>query len=291
MPDIYQNFLAGVLSADPGAAGTTLNSGNFAFMPAVAAPNTLRIVLDPEGVTGAPEICKVTAHTAFALTCTVTRGEEQAYGGGPGRAHATDSVWRHSLTRASISEMIADVTIPAATVSATLAATPDPGHLFLDGTTVVNAQTLYPATWARLPSSMKSGSSMLLPDARGATLMMDDAAALLSLGAMSGANTLTLLQAHLPAVGVTVDPPPTAVTGSTGDETFSPANMTSAFLSYQTGGSTAILRNPVATVHHQHPAGTLAVDIPPFSSGPMGSGTPINTTPRNLCINWQIKVH
>lgn len=273
MPDIFQNFSSGLLSADPGAAGTTLNSGNFAFLPVVAAPNTLRLSLDPEGIIGTPEIVVVTAHTAFALTCTVTRGQETAFGAGPARAHAIDTIWRHSLTRQSIVEIM----VPAGSIVATVASTPDAGYLMIDGSTVTGAQTLYPATWARIPSSWKSGTNMIMPDARGKTLFMDDAAAAFTLGATGGANTKTLTQANLPAVGISVDPPATAVGGG-------------SVLSLGSGFGKD-LGSPVGGAAPGYTPATGSVNISSFTSGNLGSGTALDVTPANLCINWQIKVH
>lgn len=206
IPDILMNLQSGVLSADPGT-GTTLASGNFANLPLVAAPNTMRLVLDPDGVAGTPEIVIVTAHTAFATSVTVTRGAEATYGGFAARAHAVDTVWRHVITRATMLEMA----VPAATILATVADTPDSGYLMIDGSTVVNAQVIYPATWARIPATWKSAPDMVMPDARGKTLFMNDVAAAFTLGAVGGSNSHAISQAELPAATIAINPPPTAV--------------------------------------------------------------------------------
>lgn len=313
MSEILMNFQSGVLSAAPGAAGTTLTSGNFGFLPTIVAPHTLRIALDPDGVAGVPEIVTVTAHGAAATTCTVLRGQESAFGAGPARAHAVDTVWRHVLTRASILEMA----VPAASVIATAAATPDPGYVFIDGSTLVNGQVLYPMAWARIPGSWKAAPNIVLPDWRGRTLFSDDAAALFALGGSGGANTHLLTQAELPAATISIDPPAiiinppsTAVTGTTGDdapdhshslpdhhEGTDPLGVQLGSFSTKfaeiSGGSTA-----GASVRHQHSAGTLVVDIAPFdvdpgsfASGPLGSGTAIDTRPAFGVVNYQLKVH
>jgi hypothetical protein len=62
--------------------------------------------LDPEGVNGAPEIVKVTAHTAAATSVTVTRAQQ----GTTARAHPVSSVWVHALTETDIGEFLKVVT-------------------------------------------------------------------------------------------------------------------------------------------------------------------------------------
>jgi hypothetical protein len=102
--DIYHNVLSGQLSVDPGTGGT-LTSAAFVNMPVVAAPDTMRLTLDPDGVNGAPEIVIVTAHSAAANTCTVTRGQEIANGGVAAHAHPINTVWRHAPTRAAFEQL------------------------------------------------------------------------------------------------------------------------------------------------------------------------------------------
>ena len=105
MPDIYFNLTSGTLTADPGAAGVTLSSAGFANLPTIAAPDTMRLVLDPDGALGLPEIVLVTTHTAAATSCTVTRGQEIGFGGNAGLAHAIGTVWRAAVTRAALEEL------------------------------------------------------------------------------------------------------------------------------------------------------------------------------------------
>lgn len=294
MAEILMNFQSGVLSAAPGSGGTTLTSGNFAFLPAIVAPQTMRIALDPDGSAGAPEIVLVTAHTASATSLTVVRGQETAFGAGAARAHAIDTVWRHVLTRASIIEL----TVPAATVSATAAATPDPGYVFIDGSTLVNGQVLYPAAWARIPATWQSAPNIILPDWRGKILIADDAAALYALGGSAGAMSKTIAQANLPAVGITVDPPSTAVAitdpghvhastplanffNAAGSTTFTPgAGANAALYGSQTPNTASAVTGISATV-----------DIAPFTSGNLGSGTALDVTPAVGVVNYQLKVH
>lgn len=59
--------------------------------------------------------------------------------------------------------------IPAGTIWETIAAVAPNGWALLDGTTIVNGQTLYPDLWAVIPASWKSGANILLVDGRGRT--------------------------------------------------------------------------------------------------------------------------
>lgn len=272
MSETLMNFQAGVLSADPGS-GTTLNSGNFANLPAVTAPNTMRLALDPDGIIGAPEIVIVTAHTAFATTCTVTRGQETSYGAGGTRAHPVDTIWRHVLTRASIIEM----SVPAGTVVATMGATADPGYLLIDGSTVTNAQTLYPGTWARIPASWKSSANMVLPDWRGRTLFSDDTGGVFTLGGSGGSNTHAITQAELPAVGISVtitDP---------GHDHGSSAGAAGALLTPVTPG--ASFAPGTGNFTSTATTGITA------TSGNLGSGTAMSLLPAHGVVTFQLKCH
>jgi microcystin-dependent protein len=281
MSELLYNLASGVLTADPGTSGTTLNSGNFAFLPAVASPNTMRLVIDPDGVTGTPEIVIVTAHTASATLLTATRGQETAFGAGAARAHAVDSVWRHVLTRASILELM----VPAASVVATVASTADVGYALIDGSTITNGQTLYPATYARLPASWKSAPNIVLPDWRGVTLFSDDTGATFTLGAVAGANSHAITQAELPAAPVTISPPTTQVQALSVNFAWQDPTERSAIASSPGSGLRFIRDNassggiPLDTV-----SGT-------FNSGNMGSGAAMSLIPACGVVNWQIKVH
>jgi microcystin-dependent protein len=92
--------------------------------------------------------------------------------------------------------------VPAGTIFETLRDTPPAGWLFMDGQTLANAQSVYPALWAALPATFKSGTSIILPDLRGrVTLHAGTGAGLTNrvLGATGGAETHTLTTAQLPS--------------------------------------------------------------------------------------------
>lgn len=104
MSAIYQNFLSGTLTADPGVGGVTLNSANFAGMQAVATtatPDFMWVTLDPDGINGAPEVVKVTAHTAAATSVTVGRAQL----GTVARAHPIGTAWQSAPTDADFEQI------------------------------------------------------------------------------------------------------------------------------------------------------------------------------------------
>lgn len=87
------NSIGGLIdTADLASGGTTLNSaGLSAIGTTIDATNHLPIVLDPDGVYGAPEIAYVTALTVGATSATILRGQE----GTTARAHLLDTPWIH----------------------------------------------------------------------------------------------------------------------------------------------------------------------------------------------------
>lgn len=95
MTRLRENFRHGTITDNPLSSGaTTFNSAELASLTAVTGSDTLAIVLDPEGVYGAPEIVLVTAHTASATSATITRAQE----GTTARQHPFPTVWEHVPT-------------------------------------------------------------------------------------------------------------------------------------------------------------------------------------------------
>lgn len=109
MARLKQNFAYGTLSASLTSSATTVTSAAFASLPAVASPDTLTLILDPDGTAGTPEIVWVTAHTAASTSVTVSRGQETAAGGSTGRSHANGTAWRHDGTAADFAFTSAEV--------------------------------------------------------------------------------------------------------------------------------------------------------------------------------------
>jgi hypothetical protein len=69
---------------------TTMNSAGLANLAAVSSAEAI-IILDPNRVSGAPEIVIVTAHTASATSATIQRGQF----GTAARQHAQGTEWVH----------------------------------------------------------------------------------------------------------------------------------------------------------------------------------------------------
>lgn len=173
-------------------------------------------------------------------------------------------------------------TLPAGTVLTTIASTPDPGFIFIDGSTVANAQAVYPTTWQRIPASWKSGADMVLPDWRGRVLVSDDAAAAFTIGGSGGSNTHAITQAELPAVsvGVTITDPghfhyPEAFTG---------------------GAAGPTKQLPYTLTNHPLPVGiddatTTNTTGISAATAALGSGTAMSTLPAYGVVNYQLKVH
>lgn len=92
----YQNFIGGLIEDNPLTSGaTTLNSAGLASISGgVPSTDHMAIVLDPDGLFGAPEIVHITAHTAATTSCTIGRGKE----GTTARAHDRDVPWIHGPT-------------------------------------------------------------------------------------------------------------------------------------------------------------------------------------------------
>jgi len=86
--------------------------------------------------------------------------------------------------------------VPAGTVAATVRSSADTGWLLLNGATVANANSSYPALWDVVPASWKSGTSLVLPNMANRMLEGQSTTAL---GAVGGSNTVSIGTANLPA--------------------------------------------------------------------------------------------
>lgn len=88
---------------------------------------------------------------------------------------------------------------PAGVTAFTVAAAAPTGWWLLDGSTKVNAQTLQPNLWAVAPVAWRSGANLILPDARGRTVVAAGTGAGLSaraLGSTFGEESHTLTAAE-----------------------------------------------------------------------------------------------
>lgn len=101
MATIYQNFISGTLTADPGVGGVSIAGSALADLVAVTGPDTMWVVLDPLGVNGDPEIVQVTGHTAAATTAVVVRAQQ----GTVARAHPIGTTFTVAATKADLDEL------------------------------------------------------------------------------------------------------------------------------------------------------------------------------------------
>lgn len=78
---------------------------------------------------------------------------------------------------------------------------PSPAWVILNGQTLLNAATLYPALWNIAPANLKSGNSLILPDTRGRVSVGRDPSDpdFDEIGDLGGAKTVTLSTAQLPS--------------------------------------------------------------------------------------------
>lgn len=91
-----QLAIGGLVEDNPLTAGaTTLTSAALAAISGgVTATEYMAVVLDPDGVDGAPEVAYVTALTGGAGSATIVRGQE----GTTGRQHVASTPWVHAAT-------------------------------------------------------------------------------------------------------------------------------------------------------------------------------------------------
>ena len=193
---------------------------------------------------------------------------------------------------AGLSVELLEHLVPAGTIKATIGATADTGYLLINGATVLNANTAYPYLWAKLPASWKSGTSMVLPDARGRQLFMDDVSTSFTLGAVGGANTVSISSANLPEHTHSIAHDHGSVTTSSdgshshGSPTYVAQNSGAVTLGAGFQVGTATLASDGA---HTHTA-----DLPNFTGNSgvgTGAGTPMDNRSAHLTVNFQIKVH
>jgi hypothetical protein len=226
---------------------------------------------------------------------------------------------------------------PAATVRMTFATVADPGWILLNGHVEVACASNYPALWSKVPAVYKTGNDFHTPDMTSSFPIGGTP------GTGGGSNTKSIGQPNLPNVGIPIDPPSTtisvdppnaavyidppnaAVTGMT-NSTNRPHQHglpgDGSFVRQRAGGPHGLDINAGtgATIdlvsltemegtQHEHPAGSLVVDIAPFwayvdigsfsatvdiaqfTSGSLGSGTPLDITPKWIAFCFQIKAH
>lgn len=192
MATLYENLQGGTITDNPLTSGaTTINSSAFQYLPTVSGSDIMYITLDPDGSAGAPEIVKITAHTAAATSVTVARAQQDT----TARSHVTGTEWIHGLTEDDVDTIFAR--LPRAGDLKWTLDTSESGSWINHDQTVVGCDSTYPALWAVAPASWKSGSDLVIPDL--ADVAMIGAGSVAALGAVGGANTATLTTTELPA--------------------------------------------------------------------------------------------
>lgn len=90
--------------------------------------------------------------------------------------------------------------LPVGVIVDYMGTTNPPRWLPMQGQTIVDGQTLYPALWALLPASMKSGANILMPDTRNRVTVGYNSsdADFNAIGKMGGSKTQILDVAHIP---------------------------------------------------------------------------------------------
>ena len=89
------NFVGGLVEDNPLTnVATTLTSAGLAALPVIDTTNHAALILDPDGIHGAPEIVWVTAHSASSTTATIARAQEST----SAREHLRDTYWVHTAT-------------------------------------------------------------------------------------------------------------------------------------------------------------------------------------------------
>lgn len=371
MATLYENFLSGTLDADPGASGTSISSPGLSALPAVSGSDRMWLVLDPEGVGGAPEVVQVTAHTASATTATVTRAQQST----TGRTHAIGTEWcvawtksdadgmpskvltttgdlmyasaantparlavgaanrvlfsngttpeYGQVTAAMLATALSNLLVPAGTVAFTIASSAPTGWLFHDQA-VAGCDSTYPDLWSKAPAGWKSGTTLNIPDLTDMAIMQ---AGTTVLGATGGANSVTIAETNLPAHTHSINHDHAAVTSgagsahthsfsgttsSDGSHTHEPYDTSTDFVSQVAGGgsvfasgsgvSVAAAGTTASSGAHTHTVSgttgsegvhTHSVDVANHtgSSGSVGSGTALATTPAHVAFNIMIKAH
>lgn len=233
---LFVDFISGVTDVALSAGDTTISGPFLADLPAVADPDFIALILDPEFVGGNPEVVWVTAHTAGATTATIQRGKE----GTSARAHVSGIKVVAALTADAIKELedataaaqqTADVAVPIGAILHWTTSTPPTGFLRCDGSLV--SRTTYAKLFAVIGTTFGAGdgsTTFALPDLRGRTIFGLGSSPLNTIGNTGGTfNHTHNVPSHTHSMSHThtINPPSTATT-SAGSHTHSIGNTGSA---------------------------------------------------------------
>jgi microcystin-dependent protein len=162
---------------------------------------------------------------------------------------------------------------------------------FLDGTVIVNAETLYPAFWAIAPAAWKAGSNINLPDTTTRYLISGDPGD--TTGILGGNDQITLATANLPSHTHGAG---SYTAASAGAHTHSPLDPTYDFVIHKAGVNNSPSGNAAASTAvgftytgTTDSTGAHTHDVTGASSA-AGSGTPYTHRPKNFMLNFMIYV-
>lgn len=166
MQRIRWALLDGTLDVALSDSDTVMESVALADAPVVADGDVLVVILDPLEEAGIGECVYVTAHTAASNTATITRGEEQASGHSPPRAHGTGIAWANNPTPADFGggkciQVVAEQA-PAPHTDLTTVYTPagDPVLVSAEGMGAMTRACVLPGT----PADWKGQVVAIVPD-------------------------------------------------------------------------------------------------------------------------------
>jgi microcystin-dependent protein len=160
---------------------------------------------------------------------------------------------------------------------------------FLDGTIIVNAETLYPAFWAIAPVAWRSGSNINLPDTSTRYIVSGDPD--VPSGALGGSDVITLAAANIPSH---THGPGSLAAASAGAHTHDPSDPSYSFAIHKAGVNNAPSADPAASTTTgltytsvTNSTGAHTHDVSGATSA-AGSGTPYTHRPKNFTVNMMI---
>lgn len=120
---VNANFAGGLISNDPlSSSGLTLSSPGLAALPGIYGNGDyIPIVLDPDGIFGAPEVAYIVEHVPYSTQATLADNGEatpgrMSYEGSTAREHAAGVSWINSPTVIDIN-CRQDIDVPGITVN------------------------------------------------------------------------------------------------------------------------------------------------------------------------------
>lgn len=213
-------------------------------------------------------------------------------------------IWRADGSLTGVNEMTLNGTdwfaeSPlAGDIEMTIAATAPPGWLFLQGQTLTDAATNYPALWAAASPVFRSGGNLILPDLRGRAPIgagQGTGLTLRNLGDITGAESVAITEAQMPThnhSGTTGSADRslnhTHYTAFGGTESSDELSGSERALWYNGSG----INKATSTVYTRSDPDTDASlnHLHPFTTSSKGSGQAHPNVQPSLAVNFKVKV-